>query len=119
MKRFYVLVTLGLFSLAAAQKLIVYRDNLKNPHVIIQWTQGFLAPGENFELNGNVQFKRIETDGKAETVMSCSKASGNLVKLKNKTEFDKVERRIKNVSRAAGRAESAYFLKRAESFDGD
>ncbi|MEI7984303.1 MAG: hypothetical protein WCI55_01645 [Armatimonadota bacterium] len=92
MKRFQLVVFLGLFSLALAQKPIVYKDNAKKPTMIIQGNQGFFAPGENFELSGNVQIKRISASGDltVETLMTCAKASGNLVRINNKMEVDKV-----------------------------
>jgi hypothetical protein len=91
MKRFQLLVFLGLFSLAAAQKPIVYKDNAKNPRLIIQGNQGFFVPGESFEISGSVQIKQMSTDGtKVETLMTCTKASGNLTKVKDKVEVDQV-----------------------------
>jgi hypothetical protein len=92
MKRFQLLVFLGLFSLAAAQKPIVYKDNAKKPTMIIQGNQGFFAPGENFELSGNVQIRRLSSSGDSsvETLMTCAKASGNLVRVNNKVEVDSV-----------------------------
>ncbi len=92
MKRFQLVVFLGLFSLALAQKPIVYKDNAKKPTMIIQGNQGFFAPGENFELSGNVQIRRISSSGDStvETLMTCAKASGNLVRVNNKMEVDSV-----------------------------
>ncbi len=92
MKRFQLVVFLGLFSLALAQKPIVYKDNAKKPTMIIQGNQGFFAPGENFELSGNVQIRRISSrgDSTVETLMTCAKASGNLVRVNNKMEVDSV-----------------------------
>lgn len=92
MKRFLPIVFLGLFSLAVAQKPIVYKDNAKEPRLIIQGNQGFFVPGESFELNGNVQIKRISGSGDSslETLMTCSKASGTLVKINGKMEVDNV-----------------------------
>ncbi len=92
MKRFQLVVFLGLFSLALAQKPIVYKDNAKKPTMIIQGNQGFFAPGENFELSGNVQIRRISStgDSSVETLMTCAKASGNLVRVNDKMEVDSV-----------------------------
>ena len=92
MKRFQLVVFLGLFSLALAQKPIVYKDNANKPTMIIQGNQGFFAPGENFELSGNVQIRRISSSGDStvETLMTCAKASGNLVRVNNKMEVDSV-----------------------------
>lgn len=92
MKRFQLVVFLGLFCLASAQKPISYRDNAKNPSVSIQGNEGYLIPGESFELNGNVQLRRInaDSDAKVETLLTCAKATGLIVKLNKKTEFDQV-----------------------------
>ena len=94
MKRFQLLIFLGLFSLAAAQKPIVYRDSTKNPKVVIQGNKGFLIPGigpkepGSFELSGSVQIKRLSEGG--ETLMTCDKATGTFYKLNGNTEVDKV-----------------------------
>lgn len=95
MKRLPLIVFLGLFSLAlAAQKVITYRDSAKNPHLIVQWNEGYLVPGEDFELSGNVQIKRLDntgTNGTVETLMTCAKATGKMVKIGSKTEVDDVK----------------------------
>ena len=94
MKRFQLLVFLGLFSLAAAQKPIVFRDSAKNPKVTIQGNKGFLIPGlgpkepGSFELSGSVQIKRVIE--KEETTMTSDKASGIFFKLNGNAEVDKV-----------------------------
>ncbi len=94
MKRFQIIVLLGLFSLAVAQKPIVYRDNAKSPKVTIQGNKGFLIPGigakepGSFELTGSVQIKRV-INGE-ETTMLAEKASGVFYKANGNTEIDKV-----------------------------
>jgi hypothetical protein len=95
MKRIQLVVGLGLFSFAFAngplvQKPIVYKDNAKNPRMVIQGNEGFFVPGESFELSGNVQIKRLASGGNVETLMTCSKATGNLLKIKDKMDVDKV-----------------------------
>jgi hypothetical protein len=93
MKRFQLVVFIGLFSLALAQKQITFRDSVKNPHIIVQGNQGFLVPNEGFELAGNVQIKRIEDGGtgKVETLMTCAKATGTFNKKTGKTEVDNLK----------------------------
>ncbi len=94
MKRLQLIVLLSLFSLAVAQKPIIFRDNAKNPKVTIQGNQGFLIPGNgptapgSFELTGNVQIQRA-IEG-AETIMTCGKATGIFFKKNAVTEVDKV-----------------------------
>jgi hypothetical protein len=94
MKRLQLIVSLSLFSIAVAQKPIIFRDNAKNPKVTIQGNQGFLIPGNgpnapgSFELTGNVQIQRAIKD--AETLMTCGKASGIFFKKDGTTEVDKV-----------------------------
>lgn len=97
MKRIQLVVGIGLISIAVAnspqvQKPIIYRDNAKNPRIVIQGNQGFFAPGESFELSGNVQIKRLSQSGSGvvETLMTCAKASGDMLKIREKMEVDKV-----------------------------
>jgi hypothetical protein len=98
MKRFQLIVLLGLFSLSIArdplgQKPILFRDSAKSPHITIQGNKGALIPGESFELSGNVQIKRLEEGGtgKVETTMTCAKATGKFRKRANSSEKTEVE----------------------------
>ena len=91
MKRFQIIVLLGLFSLALAQNPIVFKDRAKNPHIVIQGNDGNLDYVEGlFELTGNVQIKRIDDKSNVETMMTCAKATGKILKIGTKSEIDKV-----------------------------
>ena len=91
MKRFQLVVLLGLFSLAIAQNPIVFKDRAKNPHIVIQGNDGNLDYAEGlFELTGNVQIKRIDEKSNVETLMTSAKATGKITKSGGKTEIDKV-----------------------------
>lgn len=86
MKRLLIFVLLGTTAFAATQNRLVYRDSKKNPRIQIEGNNGFFAPEKSFELSGNVVVKQLED----KLTMSCGKATGDFVKIENKSEFDKV-----------------------------
>ncbi len=86
MKRLLIFALLGTTAFAATQNRLVYRDSKKNPRIQIEGNNGFFAPDKSFELSGNVLVKQIEDN----LTMSCGKATGDFVKVDNKSEFDNV-----------------------------
>ena len=93
MKRFQLVVMIGLVAMVNAQpqtgthRQIRFQDSAKKPNIVVMGNEGFLKPGESFELSGNVQIRQ----GEEQTTITCAKATGNFVKVGNKTEFDNVK----------------------------
>jgi hypothetical protein len=88
MKRTTSLVLISLMAFAVAQKKdpLVFRDDKKNPTIILQGDGGFYVPYESFELDGNVSLKLIPQ----QLTLACNKASGKILGSKGKTEIDNV-----------------------------
>ena len=86
MKRLPLIVFVGLVAFAVAQDRLVFRDRKKDPRVQIEGNQGFFIPDKSFELSGNVVVRQLVD----KLTMSCQKATGDLVKVTGKTEFDNV-----------------------------
>lgn len=88
MKRTISLVLISLMALAVAQEKgrLVFRDDKKNPSIILQGDRGYVDPGESFELSGNVSLQLVAQN----LLLTCGKAGGKIVGTSKKSDIDDV-----------------------------
>jgi hypothetical protein len=86
MKKSTVWIVLGMSAFAIAQQRLVFKDRKKDPNIRIEGNKGMVVPDKNFEISGNVVVENYAQ----KLIMTCNQAVGDLIKIKNKSDFDNV-----------------------------